>query len=196
MFSQKLSILNNPLVEDYIFPDQFFHERNLYLPVSKEIINDKILSLINDLGLVIGGVIVFRKPSLARSPVHKDILLTTTGWTVWKSAVNFNLTHSEAKMIWYETSLQPIVPFPQILRNENDYRLSGIHYGRRGKKIFSSGDFKVIHEETMDTPTIVATDIPHSVINLSNKERVCISIRFKENYSFLDLREKFKNYLL
>lgn len=194
MFVQKLSILDNPLVEDYILPDQLFHKRNVYFTIRKEMINSDALSLFDNLGLIIGGVIVFRKPPLGKSPIHTDILLTTDGWTVWKSAVNF--TNSKAEMTWYETALEPIVPFPQKLRNQNDYRLSGIHYGRRENKDLSNGDFKILHEEFIYTPAIVATDIPHSVVNLSDEERVCISIRFKENYSFLELKEKFKNYLV
>lgn len=196
MFLQKLSILDNPLVEDYILPDQIFHKRNVYFPISKEMINSDALSLFDNLGLVIGGVIVFRKPPLGKSPVHTDVLLTTDGWTVWKSAVNFNLTNSTAEMTWYETALEPSVPPPQKLRNQTNYRLSGIHYGRRENKDLSNGDFKILHEESIYTPAIVATDIPHSVVNLSSEERVCISIRFKENYSFLELKEKFKNYLV
>ena len=52
MFVQKLSILDNPLVEDYILPDQLFHKRNVYFTIRKEMINSDALSLFDNLGLI------------------------------------------------------------------------------------------------------------------------------------------------
>lgn len=194
---QRLSLPENPFIKDYKLPDNLYSKNdNTYYPIDKIYVTDETRSLFNNLGLEIDGIIVFKKHSGGVSPIHTDIMLDKNRWKIWHAAINYNLTKSKSKMMWFETDLKPAYPTNIHFDQPLDYNLSGIHYGDRSNRNYRSTGFKLIEEDDIQHPTLVRTDVPHTTINLDTSDRICASIRFKNNYSFDQLKEIFREYLL
>lgn len=194
---QILALPDNPFSNKFVIPQILYVDtRNRYCPVDVKFINEKTLFIFKKLNLEIGGIIVFKKHTNGISPVHTDILFEKDEWSIWNCAVNYNLTGARSKMMWFETSLEQCYPINSKMHKSTDYILSGIHYGKRLNADYTSSSFKLIDEEEIIKPTLVRTDVPHTTINLDDKDRICASIRFKINYSFNELLEKFKEMLV
>jgi len=194
---QRLSLPENPFIKDYELPKNLYLDKgNRYFPIDKKYLNNETSSLFKSLGLEVGGIIVFKKHQFGISPIHTDILLEKKQWTIWNAAVNYNLTKSRSKMMWFETSLNKVYPIHTHSYQPLDYYLSGIHYGKQSNKDYRDSSFKLLDEEDIQAPTLVRTDVPHTTINLDNIDRICASVRFKNNYTFDELKKKFKEFLI
>lgn len=195
MMKQKLSLPQNPFVDNFLISPILYRDRqNRYCSIDSKYINKKTSSIFDNLGLEVGGIIIFKKHQHGISPIHRDILLEDNKWTVWRSAINYNLTEAKSKMMWFETSLEEV--YPKRTYRLADYDLSGIHYDKWSNSCFNDPNFNLIDEEDIQNPTLVRTDVPHTTINLDAKDRLCASIRFKINYTFDELLSKFKEFLL
>ncbi len=193
---QELNLPFNPLTKDFKVPEVLNTGRkNKYFPIDKKNINDEIKSIFNGLGLVIGGVIIFKKYKNGISPIHSDVLLVGTQWIRWHTAINFNLTSAYSKMMWFETKLQELHPKTVNFSQPLEYNLSGIHYGKWGNSNIDSVDFSLVGSCNITSPTLVRTDIPHTTVNLDSKDRLCASIRFTDNYTYQELLEKFQGFI-
>lgn len=193
---QELNLPCNPLIKDFKVPEVLYTDRiNKYYPIDKKNISNEIKNIFNELGLVIGGVIIFKKHQNGISPIHTDVLLVDSRWVRWHAAINFNLTSAQSKMMWFETKLQELYPETANLSQPLEYNLSGIHYGKRGNSNVNSVDFSLIGSCSITSPTLVRTDIPHTTINLDSKDRLCASIRFSNNYTYQELLEKFQGFI-
>lgn len=194
---QELDLPIDPLVKDFQLPEILYTDRkNRYYPIDKKNINDEIKNIFDRLGLIIGGIIIFKKHENGMSPVHSDILLVNNQWVRWHAAINFNLTSADSKMIWFETKLQELHPVTANLSQPLEYNLSGIHYGKWGNSYVNNRDFSLIGSCNITSPTLVRTDIPHTTVNYDSRDRLCASIRFADNYTYQELLEKFsRNHL-
>jgi hypothetical protein len=196
MFCQ-LNLPVDPFIEDFEIPEiLYLNKKNRYYPVDKENINDQTKKIFDEIQLTIGGIIIFKKHKNGISPVHSDILLVDRQWIKWHAAINYNLTSAYSKMMWFETKLQELHPKTANLSQPLEYNLSGIHYGRWENRDMHKEDFSIIASCGLTTPTLVRTDIPHTTVNLDNKDRLCASIRFNNNYTYEQLLAKFSNYVL
>ena len=62
---------------------------------------------------------------------------------------------------------------------------------------WSASDCVSIEELTISVPTLVRTDIPHNVVNVSNEKRFCVSLRFADmTLTYQQVREKLLDYIL
>jgi hypothetical protein len=182
----------NPFIETFSVPDVLYTDRrNRYYPVDIKLVNDKTKEIFDSIDLKIGGIIIFKKHTNGMSPVHSDLLLVDNVWVRWNAAVNYNLTGSESKMMWFKTDLEEICIDKIKVDQPIEYNLSGIHYGKIGNSNTTCADFTLIEEDNIRFPTLVRTDVPHTAINLDSKDRICASIRFNYNYTFQELSEKF-----
>ena len=189
---QELDLPANPLVEGFQPPVGLFKDRkNRYYPVDKKNINEQTKKIFDELGLTVGGIIIFKKCQNGMSPVHSDLLLMNDRWIKWHAAINYNLTTADSNMTWYETKLKEIYPSDINSNQPLEYNLSGIHYGYLGNRNINCPDFSLIGSCRLTKPTLLRTDIPHTTVNLDSRDRVCASIRFANNYTYQELLEKF-----
>jgi hypothetical protein len=182
----------NPFIESFSVPDVLYTDRkNRFYPVDNNLVNSKTKEIFDSIDLKIGGIIIFKKHTDGMSPVHSDLLLVNNNWVKWNAAVNYNLTGSESKMMWFKTDLEEIYIDKIKVDHPIEYNLSGIHYGKWGNSNIDTVYFTLIEEDNIKFPTLVRTDVPHTVVNLDSKDRICASIRFNYNYTFQELLEKF-----
>lgn len=182
----------NPFIQSFSVPGVLYtNRRNRYYPVDANLVNNKTKEIFDSIDLKIGGIIIFKKHTNGISPVHTDLLLMNKVWVKWNAAVNYNLTGSESKMMWFKTDLEEIYMNTLTAGQPLEYNLSGVHYGKIGNCSTTCSDFTLIEEDNIKFPTLVRTDVPHTVVNLDSKDRICASIRFTHNYTFQELLEKF-----
>ena len=152
-----------------------------YWHVKSEFIHLELINLLNRLNLDLYDVEIFKKPPGSIGAVHHDVIYNnlTNTWDAWNCAININLDNTESMMHWFDTSL------PQVLPTIEKAKLNGIHYGtRNNNKFCNTNDFTILASVMIVKPTLVRTNIIHSVENLDNKDRWCISLRFKGNPTF------------
>lgn len=194
---RELNLPLDPLIKNFKVPEVLYTDRkNRYYPIDKKNINDETKNIFDRLELEIGGIIIFKKHENGISPIHSDILLVNNQWVRWHAAINFNLTSAYSTMMWFETKLQELHPETVNLTQPLEYNLSGIHFGKWGNSDFKNDDFSLVGTCNIKSPTLVRTDIPHTTINLDSKDRLCVSIRFFDNYTYQELLGKFSNYHL
>lgn len=130
---------------------------------------------------------IFKKSPKVTGAVHTDVVWDSlqAAWVPWHCAVNINLDSTDSLMYWISTTDTEV--YPAV---ETD-KLRGIHYGTRNNNKFQDRDnYSVLDSFCITLPTLVRTDVAHSVRNLDNKDRWCLSLRFKGNPTFEDCAKR------
>jgi hypothetical protein len=124
---------------------------------------------------------LFKGPPNQKTAIHIDGLHSAPQYQpVW--AINWILNCPQSAMIWYE----PI----------SSGKVSKTHAGT-AYQTWTPQDCKEISRVKIgELPVLVKNDIPHSVINLSNSVRWCVSIRTKNPMSWVNAKEFFKPYFI
>jgi hypothetical protein len=92
-------------------------------------------------------------------------------------------------MEWYRTEEKET--WPDIPFAKQGFILSGINYGFMGNTIVNNTKFELISSLNLIKPTLVRTDVPHRVKNLDIIDRWCVSLRFKQDLSWVEAEQMF-----
>ena len=131
---------------------------------------------------------IFKKNPGVVGAAHTDVVWDTvqSAWIPWHCAININLDNTNSLMYWISTTAPEV--FPTTVETD---KLRGIHYGtRHNNKFQNCAEYTVLDSFCITTPTLVRTDVVHTVKNLDNKDRWCVSLRFKGNPTFEECKEK------
>ena len=127
--------------------------------------------------------------------IHSDLSFFNGKWNPNIASINYELLPVQTEMSWWELKDRPPV-YPDIPTDNTpfEYRtLNGIHYGTR--RFMGDNNAFLIEKAKVVEPTLIRTDLPHSLIrnHYSLSKRVAISIRFHESWnSWEEALEKFK----
>jgi len=184
-YFKKLNLTDTPLKKEYKFPIHLCTSLKspTYAYVPEKFISNELNTQLQDVGLEISGIVLFKKLPGYSNPLHTDVVLDGNKWIVWHAAINWDLTDAESIMEWYSSDEKEI--WPKVVESDQPYLLSGIHYGFLGNKDTSS--MHLLESTKITVPTLVRTDVPHQIKNLDNKDRWCLSIRFTINYTWVEI---------
>ena len=181
----KLDLPDQPLVKNFERPTNIaVIGAPTYISISLDFVKKEIINIFKEINLEVSGAILFRKRPSATSPIHKDLVLEDNKWKMCSYGVNWNLDGTHSIMEWYDTNEKEI--WPGIPFYKSAFILCGINYGLMGSTNTNSDKFKLLSSLNLTTPTLVRTDIPHRVKNLDVIDRWCVSLRFKQNLSWLE----------
>ena len=176
----------NVLTDQYRRPDSSGITIN-YWNVNIEFFKQEIIEFFLDHNLELKDGEIFKKSPGITGAVHTDVVWdnTRSAWIPWHCAININLDNTNSLMYWISTTAPEV--FPPV---ETD-KLRGTHYGtRHNNKFQNCAEYTVLDSFCITSPTLVRTDVAHSVKNLDNKDRWCVSLRFKGNPTFEECKEK------
>lgn len=184
------------LVEQYQRPattENFGKNWNVKLEWFTQEIND----LFATCNLKLKDAEIFRKPPSTIGAVHSDIIWdqNVNFWAPWNCALNINLDNTDSEMYWYAVSDTPVFPnedHPMFVRE----KLNGIHYGaRHSNKFKNNSNYSLLASLRLTEPTLLKTNVPHSVENLDNKDRWCLSLRFINNPTYEECVDKLREFI-
>lgn len=204
---QELNLPFNPIksniLEDVLNSinyDDFSAICHTYL--SRDCFNDTTLEVYDSLSLEIElGSIISRKPHEGRL-VHRDVIANITDHknpVVSIAGLNYLLKGPSSIMEWYDTTEQEktekvymnVVPAINNFGRENltDRMLAGYKYIDS-----SASSYKKIDELRLVYPTLVNTSKGHLAVNPGLQVRHILTVRFKNNPTFEELKIKFGEY--
>lgn len=193
MFYQELGKLpDEVLTKDYIFPDTTGIGQG-YWHINAEFFNEEITSLLSKCSLEISGGELFKKSPGKFGGLHKDVIwdTSTSSWASWGCAINIDIFKTKSTMYWVSTTAKPIYP-----SKDDKHGLTGVHYRVKDEyNLINNKECTVLGQLVISKPTLVKTNVIHSVRNLDVKDRWCISMRFKGNPSFEECAERLKEYI-
>lgn len=188
-YAELFALVNTPFDANFQLP-KLKNTQLTHWPIGVEYINPKLKSQLAQVGLSIGGLVLFYKSKKTIGALHSDIVWdhVTSSWKPWYAAINWDLNNTRSKMYWYQTDQPGQVSTPEYSTDiPGSYRLNGIHYGSINNINFKDNpEYILLDEIDITVPTLVRTNIPHSVENLADQPRWCLSIRFLDNPEFDD----------
>jgi hypothetical protein len=170
-----------PLKEDFVLPAWEPAGKIHFLNTS--CLTPECISHLAQIQLFPFSIQLFVEPPHGYNPIHIDG--TIKGNTL--PSINWDLTTDrQGHMKWYE--LKEGIEFPKVKLTS-----SGTPYIQ-----FQEKDCNVTHEHYVKGPCLIHTGIPHSLRNLSDSPRYCLSIRFFNTVSFASVLSSLeeKNWLL
>lgn len=191
MYYLELNLQAKILTDDYVRP-VIDSPHPKYYHVESKFIHPELTELFSKLDLVLHDVEIFEKRPGSIGAIHHDVTYNseTDTWEAWNCAVNINIDNTESIMYWFTTSL------PQVLPTVIKAKLNGIHYGTmNNNKFHGNNDFTILDTLMISKPTLVRTDVIHSVENTDDKDRWCVSLRFKGNPTFDECADKLKEFI-
>jgi len=174
------------LTEQYQRPGSYDIKVN-YWNVKIEFFKKQIIDFFVSHDLELKDGEIFKKSPGIIGIVHTDVVWDSfqSAWTRWHCAVNINLDNTNSLMYWFSTTDTEVYPMPGATG------LRGIHYGTKNNNNFHDRDeYTVLDSFCINGPTLVRTSVPHLVKNLDNKDRWCLSLRFKGNPTFEECAKK------
>jgi len=160
-----------------------------YWNVKLDFFRQEVIDFLLNCNLELKDGEIFKKTPGVLGAAHTDIVWdpVQSAWTPWHCAININLENTNSLMYWISTTDTEIYPLAET------NKLTGIHYGTRHNNKFQDNDkYSVLDSFCINGPTLVRTDVPHSVKNLDNKDRWCLSLRLKGNPTFDECVDKLK----
>lgn len=160
----------NPLLETFAIPEEFVPIRRLK---PEEVLSKEAIAKFNKLGLQLREVQMFTTQPHKFTGIHID----SHDGRISKGAVNYVV--GPGSMIWYK------------LKNDTTTKLetpAGTTY-----MLYEADNCEVIDELPLTKLTLVRTNVPHNISNLTDEFRYCFSIRFEQN-NFEELFERLKSW--
>lgn len=201
-YFKKLNLPANPLKNS-----KEISQRNItggYNIVLPDVLTDEVLDVFASLGLRPKMVVLFGKNVKEVKPedrmIHSDVALDKTTESQWRrlvAGVNWEIEGSYNDFFWYDMAeIKECWPNEVLSSGSKFIYLNGIHYGKRFKMGIPD-NIKILDKTTIDGPTLVRTDIPHSTLyNNPSTTRVGVSVRFFEedfDHSWDNALEKFSS---
>ena len=177
-------------LKDYLLSDPYRpSEHALYMPdvggiwtLTPDVLFSKewIDYIRNDLGLELDiAQIFFRQPYYQHPGAHVDV---AKDLTIYGAALNWTLDIDDADMVWYN--------YPDQDPNFTQRSASDVNYE------WPLGQLTELDRCTVgQQPTLVRTDVPHSVDMRSN-ERWAVSVRLADHSSWQDYRTSLQERLI
>jgi len=188
-YAELTTLVSNPFDDNFQLPE-LEKQQSAHLSVGLKYINPNLRLQLQQVGLSIGGAVLFYKSKKTIGALHSDIAWnhTTSSWQPWYTAINWDLYNTKSRMYWYETNQFGIITAPGMIeQSPGSYLLSGVHYGSINNVDFKDDPkYTKLDEIDIRVPTLLRTDVPHSVENLDSQPRWCLSIRFSGNPTFDD----------
>jgi len=160
----------NPLRPDFVIPDKFVPIRRLD---PAEVLSPEAILKFNLLGLNIREVQMFTTPPNKITGIHID----SHDGNISKGAINYVV--GEGTMVWYQ------------LKNTETTKLetpAGTSY-----MLYDIKNCTAIEKLCLKNLTLVRTNVPHNILNISDNFRYCFSIRFTQN-NFEDIFERLQSW--
>jgi hypothetical protein len=189
MYYLELDFNKKILTDDYVHP----FTGNLsakYWHVESKFIHSETQDLFFKFGFELYDVEMFWKRPGVVGVAHHDVVYNneTETWDTWDCAININLTNAESIMYWLSSTLHQISP------PNKKAKLNGIHYGKMQNTEFrNAANFTILDRLMLTKPTLVRTSVIHAVENTDNKDRWCVSLRFKGNPTFEECANRLKS---
>ena len=202
-YFKKLNLPANPLKNSKEISQRTINGGyNLALP--GDVLTTEILDIFKGLELRPKMVVLFGRGDNTSSPkdrmIHSDVALDKTVPGQWRrlvAGINWEIEGSFNEFYWYDMSgIKECWPDEEAKVMIKFNYLNGIHYGERFKMGIPD-TAKILDKTTIDGPTLVRTNIPHSTLyNNTTTARVGVSVRFFEedfNHSWDNALEKFSS---
>jgi len=154
-------------------------------------LTDEVLGIFDNLNLKLRAATVFHLPAPreeSKSLMHTDILRVNDAWKFITCGVNWELNGIAARLSWWDTDRTEVYPQdPKFFW----FDPHGIHYGGRFKYgIDEATDRRIDSVNTLESPLLVRTNIPHNVYLLdqdfADQVRCSISVRFENDFPSWD----------
>jgi len=180
----KLDLPLQPLADNFKFPTPQFG----YLIYQQDILSDALITALAKKGFLIDFTVLFcRKPQypnaqrMNQGVIHSDVTFVDGQWKPIYYGINYELTNPDSKLSWWETTDEPIMPaIPTVITLGDTLR--GVHYAKRNN-MDPINNYKCLDSAVIKGPTLVNTNIPHSVDYYGQEEiRWGLSIRLKNQY--------------
>lgn len=170
--------LNLPFDFNLILPDiESDKSQKMHFNLENLIPLDFKKFLLDQFNLKITKSLIFQQLPNTECNIHLD---GVPGIQTRSTALNFIFNSEDTYMSWYKI-LQPSKIFNVYIDN-----LVIAHY--------DSHQVEEIERSNLIHFNLVRTNVPHKVVNNSNKIRWCVSMRFNVDYTFEDFVNLFKEY--
>ena len=182
----KLDLPSQPLVDDFKFPQPQFG----YIIYQQDILSDQLIAALARRGFLVDFAVLFcRKPQypnasrMNQGVIHSDVTFVNGKWQPIYYGINYELTNSDSELSWWETTDTPVMPTtPEVVTLDDTLR--GVHYAKRNNMDPINDNYKRLDSTVIKGPTLVNTNLPHSVDYCGQAElRWGLSIRLKNQYS-------------
>lgn len=167
------------LIDDNILSKEYSSHSAIINLIPEEALSKNVLNFFKDNNLTKLKVVLFNCPPNFKSQIHidgHDKLLRSF-------AINIPWGSSNSVMTWYKT-VGSKSPTPNLTMARNPYMY------------FDEDTVEVIDSTSVNSITMVRTDIPHSIENLDKiNARWCVSIRTNDISNWIIAAIRLKEYL-
>lgn len=168
-----------------------------------QILCDELLEFLREFPLEPNFAVFFsnrdKTSSVESRLIHTDITRINGKWKKMIFGIHYELEDTCSEFCWWDVgNSKECYPDDQDSRKFFKFqKLNGIHYENRGQ-LGKNNDTILLESTKIIGPTLVRTDVPHSVIyDNPNRNRVAVSLRFKENFKdWSEVLDFFKIYIL
>jgi len=153
-----------------------------------EVLSGEVIRIFNTIDIKLKCVVVFsgseKNKTRDDAKIHNDVWFDNGAWKNVCCGVTWELGECDAFFNWWDmSSFEKVIPvrYPTVYDN-----LRGVYY-KNDKQIQAKYLIESVH---VTQPTLVRTDIPHSVNYkyYGDSQRTAVSLRFHErNMSWVDL---------
>ena len=182
----KLDLPLQPLAENFTFPEAQFG----YIIKQPDILSDQLIAALARHNFLVDFAVLFcRRPQypnaqrMNQGVIHSDVTFIEGSWQPIYCGINYELTNSNSELSWWETTDEAVMPaVPEVVTLDDTLR--GVHYAKRNNMDPINDNYKCLDSLVVKGPTLVNTNIPHSVDYMGQAEiRWGLSIRLKNKFS-------------
>lgn len=162
-----------PIKENIVWPEFGTSKINFTNADASLILTDELNEWFREINLVPDVLLLMTQP-LSTIPIHSDGGQDTPSLC----AINWTLFVTDYKMQWFKANEVPPVT---TLVSQTTYKAT----------FYNEKECTLIDETTDTGPLLVNNIIPHRAVNLENKIRWCVSVRFKPRFKTWESAVKF-----
>jgi hypothetical protein len=201
LYHKKLNLPANPL-KDSKSVTQLTITAGYNIALPEKVLTDEVIDIFKSAGLRPKMVVLFGRGDGNSAPsnrlIHTDVAFDQTVPGKWRklvAGVNWEIEGSVNDFYWYDmTGIKECWPDEELGIGSKFNYLNGIHFIER-LKMGIPESAKLLDQTSIDGPTLVRTDIPHTTLyKNTTTNRVGVSVRFHEedfNHSWEDALVKF-----
>jgi hypothetical protein len=165
----KLKFPFDTILKKEVILDDYFNRHDtwgLKFVSVDEMIDKDIQDFFVSIGLPLRTIYLMYGPANESLIIHVDGFVDDYGnYQGMLCGLNFIFGSTSHVMKWYSS---------------NNYGQTSINKEGLKRTKWDLSDCQVENETVLTCPTLVRTDVPHNVINLSDQKRYCVSLRFTD----------------